>query len=313
MACRVLLALAMFQPDPAALLPLYRQALERREAQFGADHPKVARSASDLGLYLKRLGDREGALRHLRRALSIDEKALDAADPVLASDLENIASLVEPAEAAALLERASKCKDDAVAARALGSLAAVRERLGDVPAARESYRRALQKEESASGANHPRVAVRLNDLALVLEPKAAEALLRRALAIQKTALGAAHPETAITLNNLANALLATGHAAEAEQTQRRALAALEAAFGRDHPRVATGSSNLADILRTRGDAAGAKALYRRALAIDEQAYGPEHPEVAADLENLAGLLAETGQTAEARRLERRAAAIKAAQ
>ena len=51
MACSVLcsaalLALAMsWQPDPAALVPLYRQALAAREKQFGPDHPKVARQS----------------------------------------------------------------------------------------------------------------------------------------------------------------------------------------------------------------------------------------------------------------------------
>ncbi|MBI1790411.1 MAG: tetratricopeptide repeat protein, partial [Acidobacteria bacterium] len=58
-----LFALALaFQPDPAALVPLYRQALEEREKQFGPGHPKTARAASDLGLFLRGHGDPASAV-----------------------------------------------------------------------------------------------------------------------------------------------------------------------------------------------------------------------------------------------------------
>ena len=84
------------QLDPAALIPLYRQALAEKEKQFGPDHPKVARSASDLGLYLRNMGDRDGAARYLNRALQIDAKSLDGADPLVGQDLENLASVATP-------------------------------------------------------------------------------------------------------------------------------------------------------------------------------------------------------------------------
>jgi tetratricopeptide (TPR) repeat protein len=299
------LALALFlQPDPAALLPLYRQALAAREKQFGAAHVKTARAASDLGLYLKKLGLRAEALGLLRRALEIDEKAHGFRHPLVAEDLENIASLVEPREAVPLLARASECRDPGTAARALGKLAIAHERLGNREAAIAARRRAADLEEAASGPQHPRLAARWNALALALEPAAAEPLLRRALAIQAEALGRDHPETAVTRNNLANVLLALGRLADAERMQREALAALEDKLGPEHPRVAVSCSNLADILRAKGDIAGAEALYRRALAIDEAAYGPDHAEVAADRENLAALLESSGRAAEARRLRR---------
>jgi hypothetical protein len=55
----VVLALTpAWQPDPAALVPLYRQAVAEREKQYGPDHPKIARIASDLGLLLRNQGDR---------------------------------------------------------------------------------------------------------------------------------------------------------------------------------------------------------------------------------------------------------------
>ncbi|MEX2261348.1 MAG: tetratricopeptide repeat protein [Bryobacteraceae bacterium] len=304
-------ALAL-QPNPAALEPIYRQALEEREKEFGPKHPKVARSAADLGLFLRNHGDRAAAAPYLRRALAIDEKALGPESLVVGEDLENLASVLPPREALPLYQRAGDHKDAGLAARNLAKVASYEEARGDFEAALALYRRALAKEEAASGAGHARVGVRLNDVALLVAPKEAEPLLRRALTIQEKALGGRHPETAATLNNLANVLLGTGRVTQAEPLARRALSILEDTLGPNHPRVAIGASNLADMLRAKKDYANARGFYERALAIDEKAYGPNHPEVAVDLANLAGLLEEMGRPEEARPLRERAAAIKAA-
>jgi tetratricopeptide (TPR) repeat protein len=275
MAFSLLLALFLAQPDPKQLVALYEQALETREKQYGTGHLKTARSASDLGLYLSRLGQRERAAALLRRALAIDEKALGARHPRVIEDLENLASVLPAREAVPLLERAAQSSDARVAARNLSRLAAIQE-------SPDLYRQAIAKEETAA---------RLNDLALLLDPKEALPLLRRALTLREKQLGPSHPETAATLNNLANVLLSLGRLSEAEPLQRRALRALENALG-EHPRVATASSNLADILKAKGDVAGARKLYERALTIDEKVYGPNHSEVLADVDNLASVLGE---------------------
>src|SRR5215475_11181141 len=116
MVCSVaLLAIALaWQPDPTALIPMYKQALEAREKQFGPDDPRVARSASDLGLFLRNQGDLAGAAPYLRRALEIDEKALGEASPLTGADIENLASALPPAEAMPLYQRAAEHKDAAV-------------------------------------------------------------------------------------------------------------------------------------------------------------------------------------------------------
>jgi hypothetical protein len=299
-----LLATALFalQPDPSALVPLFRQALAEREERYGPDHERVARLASSLGLLLRSQGGRAAAEPLLRRALAIDERTLGAASRLAGEDLENLASVVDDREALTLYDRAARHADPEVAARNLARLAA----RATAEQAAALYRQALAKEEQASGPAHPRVAVRLNDLALALPPPDAEPLLRRALLLQQRKLGPKHPETATTENNLANVLLALGKLAAAEPLQRRALATLEQTLGPRHPRVAAASSNLADILRSKKDFSGAHRLYERALQIDEAAYGPSHPEVAADLRNLAALLEEMGQAAEARKLAERA-------
>ena len=51
--------------DPAALRPLYEQALERRRKEFGAADPRTAQAA-DLGLFLAGIGDPAGARPRVR-------------------------------------------------------------------------------------------------------------------------------------------------------------------------------------------------------------------------------------------------------
>jgi hypothetical protein len=299
------------QLDPGALIPLYRQALAEREREAGSDHPKVARSASDLGLYLRNSGYREVAAIHLARALKIDEAAFGPSHPTTAEDMENLASVSSPESALALYRSAAECSDAAISARNWAKVGTAMESKGDLAATTDAYRKALVQEEKARGRNHEKVAVRLNDLAQTLEPRAAEPLIRRALAIEAKALGPNHPAIGVTWNNLANTLLALRRVAEAETAARNSLRILENALGPDQPRVATAAGNLADVLRAKRDLAGARQLYTRALNIDERAYGPEHPEVAADLEKLADLLLEMGERKQAERLRARAAAITA--
>jgi tetratricopeptide (TPR) repeat protein len=299
----------LIQPDPAALIPLYEKALAEREKAFGPNHPKVARSATDLGLYLRNLGDGNAAASQFRRALAIDLQTLKETTRTVAEDLENLASVSPPRDALVLYHRASKCTDLGISARNLANYAALQQAGGDRAGAATSYKQALAKEEAASGPEHPRVAVRLNDLALLLEPNAAEPLVRRALAIQQKKLGPRHPETGSSLSNLANLLLATNRLTEAERTQRQALQVLEDALGPWHGRVGISCSNLADVLAAKGEFAAAKTLYERTLAIDEKIYGPVHPEVAADLENLAAVVGQMGDEEEARKLLARAKRI----
>jgi len=137
----------------------------------------------------------------------------------------------------------------------------------------------------------------------------AEPLMRRALAIDEASYGAEHPRVAIELNNLAALLWATNRLAEAEPLMRGVLAIDEASYGAEHPAVAIALNNLAWLLKDTNRLAEAEPLMRRALAIDEASYGAEHPAVARDLNNLAQLLKDTNRLTEAEPLSRRAVLI----
>ena len=79
----------------------------------------------------------------------------------------------------------------------------------------------------------------------------AEPLYRRALAIDEKSYGTEHAKVAIRLNNLASLLEDTNRLAAAEPLYRQALAIDEKSYGTQHPKVAIRLNNLAQLLRTR--------------------------------------------------------------
>ena len=72
--------------------------------------------------------------------------------------------------------------------------------------------------------------------------------MRRALAIDEKSYGPDHPKVAIRLNNLAQLLQATKRLSEAEPLMRRALEIDEQSYGADHPNVARDLNNLVPLL-----------------------------------------------------------------
>ena len=123
--------------------------------------------------------------------------------------------------------------------------------------------------------------------------------------IDEKSYGTEHPNVAIRLNNLARLLQDTNRLAEAEPLMRRALSIDEKSYGTEHPNVAIRLNNLAQLLKDTNRLAEAEPLMRRALSIDEKSYGTEHPNVARDLNNLARLLQDTNRLGEAEPLMKR--------
>lgn len=149
-----------------------------------------------------------------------------------------------------------------------------------------------------------------NLLGRLRQPERAEQLLRRALAIETAQLGADHPKVAVKLSNLAQLLkLDPARRADAEVLMRHVLQIHEATLVPGEPAIATDLVNLADLLRSMGRADEAEPLLRRALAIDVAYYGNSHPEVAMDLANLGALLFDAGRLDKAAECEEPALAI----
>ena len=87
----------------------------------------------------------------------------------------------------------------------------------------------------------------------------AEPLYKRALAISEKALGPEHPDVAIRLNNLAVLYWAQGRYAEAEPLLKRALAIREKALGLDHPDTKATRRNLQMLRQSAAPAADVSA------------------------------------------------------
>jgi tetratricopeptide (TPR) repeat protein len=128
----------------------------------------------------------------------------------------------------------------------------------------------------------------------------AEPLFKRALAIFEKAIGADHPKTAARLNNLAELYKAQGKYADAEPLHKRALAIVEKAPGPGHPDTAWCLNNLAGLYRAQGKYSDAEPLYKRSLAILEKALGPEHPDTTIPRVNLKAMRDERDAKAKAK-------------
>jgi tetratricopeptide (TPR) repeat protein len=193
---------------------MYHEALGIRRKLLGNEHPDVANSLNDLGLFFcgqRKLADavaahREALAALLRdqgksteaealwlEALAIRRKLLGDEHPDLADTLHNLASLI----------------------RDQGRLAA----------AQSLYREAVAIRRKRS---HPALPDELVALALALrEPSElpeAEALLREALEIQSKPPGNPRSEVVSWLGELSRVLRAQGKLTEAEAVERESLA-----------------------------------------------------------------------------------------
>ncbi|GHJ49018.1 hypothetical protein Cs7R123_63600 [Catellatospora sp. TT07R-123] len=197
--------------------------------------------------------------------------------------------------------------------RMLAGAGAFLQTQGQYSDAEPLLRRALSLTEATHGPDHPRVAIRLNNLAKAMRdlkrPGEAVPLAHRALAINEAIHGPDHPSVAIRLNSVAMALQDLGQSDEAEPLLRRALAINESVNGPDHSSVAIRLHNLARVLRDLERPGEAEPLARRALAISEAVHGPDHPTVAIRLHNLAQVLLDLERPSDAEPFARRALSI----
>jgi CHAT domain-containing protein/tetratricopeptide (TPR) repeat protein len=131
-------------------------------------------------------------------------------------------------------------------------------------------------------------------------------LYRRAIEIQQQALGADHPDLAESLNNLAEFTGIQREYDEAEELHKRALAIREKALGQNDPKVAVSLTNLARLYSVTRRPKDAIPLLQRALAIGEQAVGATHPDVALTLRSLALAHTAAGDPDQALTLHRKA-------
>lgn len=258
----------------------YAAAVAAYERRFGPDHLQVSAALTNLGANRIRLGDLDGAVGPLERALTIMRRALGEDSPQLGTALNALAgvhyargayaeALASYHVALANVEHAFG-PDDVRLAPALANTARTLSLLGRHDEALTSMGRALALAISAHGEGHALVAQMHGGLASVLETagRIAEAMphAQAAFDAYTTTLGAEHPQTAQSRVMLARVLLAQGRGAEAREHGSAALAVLEATPG-DPASVAVALTTLGTIEIAHGDPAAAVVLLERAVAL----------------------------------------------
>ncbi|MEM1204926.1 MAG: serine/threonine-protein kinase [Acidobacteriota bacterium] len=175
---------------------------------------------------------------------------------------------------------------------------------GNLEAAEEQVRLALDLRREHFGDDHPEVAESLNSLGRVHlaqgNPAAAEPHLRRSLDIRRRTLGPDSREVSVGLNNLGVLLVETGRLTEGRRALEEALTLRRQRFGGRHLLVANSLHNLASLLTDLGEGDAAEAHQREALDIYRERLGSEHAATAAALYNLARVQRTVGDVASAR-------------
>lgn len=276
-----------------------------------------------LALLLKTKAKYSTAEPYYHRALRLDEADYGPDHPMVAIDLNNLATFLidtgRPLEAEPLMLRALMADEVSYGpmhpkiALRLSNIAALLQATNRLVQAEPLMQRALFIDEACFGADHPNVARSLNNLGGLLHAthrlEKAELLFRRALAITEAHFGPDHPQVGITVNNLGQVLQDTNRLVEAELLKRRALQIDEACFGPDHPTVAIRLNNLTQLLKVTDRLAEAEQLMCRVLQIDEASFGFESPKIGLHLNNLAMLYQRTNRLSQAEQLMLRALKI----
>jgi serine/threonine protein kinase/Tfp pilus assembly protein PilF len=169
--------------------------------------------------------------------------------------------------------------------------------------AKQMYERALEVDRRVLGDDHPRVAVRLNNLAIVAQNlgdlKLAETLFRDAIRRHERAYGDQHPETGTARGNYGLLLQREGRLAEAEPLLRNALDVQLKLYGPDNYNVAYARVSLAMLLHDQGNLGAAESEFREALAVYDKSLPANHQYRAALLMHFARLLVDRGKPDEA--------------
>ena len=131
---------------------------------------------------------------------------------------------------------------DSGSPKALTGMGEVLRQQGHFEEAESLFREALEMREALFGPDHPKVALTVNNLALVHRRQAhyrrAEPLFHRALSIRRTQLGKEHVSVAISLFGLAGLLHRTDRRRPALDAYEEALALFRTHLGRHHSFVA---------------------------------------------------------------------------
>ncbi|MFO7975655.1 MAG: tetratricopeptide repeat protein, partial [Candidatus Hydrogenedentota bacterium] len=161
------------------------------------------------------------------------------------------------------------------------------------------YLHAIACGETIDGANHPKVAVRINNLAVVYRETGrldeARDAFRRAIRIFKEVYGPADHMLAMAVRNLVTVAEDSKDEQEMERAYRRALRIYADSLGHTHPYVHECLYSLGRLLRKRGDAKGAQRCFEEALRCALLCTPPDEEAIALYSRNFGRALLRAGE------------------
>lgn len=257
--------------------------VRRCGALLGPDHPDTLASTTGLGLDLRELGDRHGALDLHEQALVTARRALGP-DHLLTLDIAGAVALDLHG-----LGRAAQ-------ARALDedTLDRLRKRLGPTDPRTVSAMMNLARDLRVLGSRQQDA-----DPADVATLRLARDLDRQAYEACRSLLGEDHPRTLAVADAVAVDHYALGETALAQALHERVVPRLRRVLGDDNPLTLRVTHNLANDLRRAGDLRAAQTLHRDVLDRLRQVLGPDHGDTLHCAHNLARDLADLGRAPEA--------------
>ncbi len=199
----------------------------------------------------------------------------------------------------------------------LSGLAFLLVQTGEMEAAHERTREAVELADARLGPLDPRSIGARHELAGVLMgrgdfPQAEEVFLE-VLDARRRVLGVSHPAVADGLNSVGSTWAYRGDFSKAEPFFREALELRIETLGDDHPEVGKSLGNMAMTLHRLDKPAEGEAMARRALDHARRTLAADHPSLASRLNTLGILLQEQGRSIEAEPLYREALEIRIAQ
>ncbi len=175
--------------------------------------------------------------------------------------------------------------------------------LGDLEAAEELFRKALQIRKDELSTTDERIADIMNNLGLLLQErgkhKEAISFIRKSLSYHTSVSGEIHRETAICLNNLALVLQDKGRFKLAHSYFERAYNTRVTLFGEEHAACAQSMNNLATNFMNLECPDEAERWHKRSIKVRQNLFGKDHPDLAQSFHNLGTLKMRYGSGEEA--------------
>jgi CHAT domain-containing protein/tetratricopeptide (TPR) repeat protein len=279
--------------DGAECEALCRQARDIYRATPGARPADHADCLSTLAMAYDRRGDFDGAEGLLREVLTV-RKGIPGEGPEASRAIEEV------------LGRMALLRDLDQVSRRVGELLEAEQYEESLTAAREACDRARVH----LGADHPHLAIHLNNLANVYKQlgNTAAALppCLEGLEIARASPDGKDPGLPVLLATLGNLRESQGEDAQAEAAYREALAAARTVLGENHRDFARAAFALGRFHVRRGDIAAGEPLLRQATAIHRSLLGPGHLDLAHHLDEMTLLHNRIGDGATALGLAREA-------